>query len=84
MENLNNALTKLAERLSRDLLKAPEVTAVVNLNLSGIVNLGFDRDSKLTPEFLKQALIENFINLLENAEADGVIEDVSLVDVRHE
>lgn len=84
MENLDNALTTLAQRLSRELLKTPEVTAVVSLKMSGIVNLGFDRDSELTPEILKQALIENFVDLLENAEADGVIEDVNLVDIRHE
>jgi hypothetical protein len=84
MENLDNALSKLAQRLSRELLNTPEVTAVVNLNLSGIVSLGFDRDSELTPESLKQALIENFVNLLENAEAADVINDVHLVEVRHE
>jgi hypothetical protein len=84
MTELNTQIEALAAQLNAETSsRKPGTTVSILVKASAAVSLGFDDGEEITVESLKQAIVENFLDVVELSQTDCV-DTVELMQVRSE
>jgi len=67
-------------KVSEVLLRKEPLNLTVQVNVSLIISLGFDKDEAITPKRLYRSLIENFNELWQQIDQAEAIVSVDLID----